>query len=704
MFTQNRKTTYVFGDNISDIMFSTVGPDEEVFSWRTAKPTEQSSGAKLLYNILARLDSLADSSQKYSTVDLAYDDPNLESITEWSSKDTKKYYLKKHLCFFDLDCKKQVQRSANQINSDSLPDTNIFTVFNMSDDCVYWDETLVSKINEIRSCKPKDDVLIFLRSKFTGDEKPTEFASRYMTGKDSLAPNTILMLNINDLKSGSFEIRESISWEQMANETYRCLTKIYNSMDMPYKKIIVSFNHEGCLIFDGEGSNEAVSENIYKHCLLYYPDEMVGDYVKNGKRDVICQITTIMASVIWEIKNYGYSEENLNLGVCSGLKLMRYQIDIGFSANDTENDKAFGYPLEEIAKKIYEKIDDKKELCSRIIECPHNSPRLIQDSILNDIVLSNTDIDKGETAIDGAFKICKEIVQYGSNPVSKKDLCGKEIPFLSIGKLIVYDKEEIEKYREIYNILKLYVNSNTNKPLSIGVFGSPGSGKSFGVKQLIKIIDSNSIILEFNLSQMRNINELTAAFHQIRDASIKGILPIVFWDEFDSSFEKDSLGWLKYFLAPMQDGTFLENTIEHTIGRAIFIFAGGIYPDMEHFSCEDNRDKHKERKLGDFSSRLRGYINIGSVNPSEKDDFQYIFRRAVLIRSIICQKLHISEDKELKIKANTLQSMLKDYIYINGARSIEALLQRIDITPDRIVNNSNLPSEKDLTLYIKCNN
>jgi hypothetical protein len=44
------------------------------------------------------------------------------------------------------------------------------------------------------------------------------------------------------------------------------------------------------------------------------------------------------------------------------------------------------------------------------------------------------------------------------------------------------------------------------------------------------------------------------------------------------------LGWLRYFLAPIQDGTFQEGQITHPLGRAIFVFARGTSITMEAFS------------------------------------------------------------------------------------------------------------------------
>ena len=132
-----------------------------------------------------------------------------------------------------------------------------------------------------------------------------------------------------------------------------------------------------------------------------------------------------------------------------------------------------------------------------------------------------------------------------------------------------------EALHNISCLISEYCESRQKTPLSIAVFGPPGSGKSFAVEHVASSIRPGEIKkITFNLSQLSGPVDLLDTFHQIRDIALSGNISLVFWDEFDSLLQNQPLGWLKYFLVPMQDGTFQEGQITHRIGRCSFVFSG----------------------------------------------------------------------------------------------------------------------------------
>ena len=98
------------------------------------------------------------------------------------------------------------------------------------------------------------------------------------------------------------------------------------------------------------------------------------------------------------------------------------------------------------------------------------------------------------------------------------------IPIAQFGNLTTVDKAEIESYRSIKNLMLEYISTkNTVRPLSIAVFGTPGSGKSFGIVEIANSIASTLIKkLDFNLSQFSSPLDLINAFHKVRDIVLEG--------------------------------------------------------------------------------------------------------------------------------------------------------------------------------------
>lgn len=248
------------------------------------------------------------------------------------------------------------------------------------------------------------------------------------------------------------------------------------------------------------------------------------------------------------------------------------------------------------------------------------------------------------------------------------------------------------------------------EPLSIAVFGEPGSGKSTAVREVIKSLKMPEIEFafnEFNLSQFRDTKDMEDSLHLLRDERLKGKIPLVLWDEFDTYFERH-LGWLRYFLSPMQDGTFQQGQAVHPIGRSIFVFAGGISKSLHDFQGQPN---FVEAKGPDFVSRVRGTMELKGINKIPGDDL-YIIRRAVLLRSILEKETSLfdlpwplreagGDRGRGAIDPGVLNAFLEIPEFRHGVRSMKAIVATSSLSGEYYFGRSNLPAETQLNLHVE---
>lgn len=301
---------------------------------------------------------------------------------------------------------------------------------------------------------------------------------------------------------------------------------------------------------------------------------------------------------------------------------------------------------------------------------------------------------------------------------------------MTFGKLTIVEREEMEGIRSIRNLFKAYVEESAGAhgsfpPVSVAVFGPPGSGKSFVVREIAQ--DINSTLhepakglepVEYNVAQFRTVEELGDAITRASVINNEGKTPLIFFDEFDCHHAGNSLGWLKYFLAPMQDGMFYGARQTIKIARAIFVFAGGVYHNFDAFDPSSNRlalpsgrreleeaEKWQrvfvEQKGPDFVSRLRGHINILPVN-SEDGKLKPIIRRSIILRGLMKKRKLVGKvgDKEIAyIDEDVLYALLTLDRYRHGARSMEAILLMCTPIAGKI-EKASLPSRAQLNMHI----
>ena len=484
--------------------------------------------------------------------------------------------------------------------------------------------------------------------------------------------NLIVIIRADDLREKGLRISRSLSWERSAYDFLNEMEKIRKGEGNSHikdisqcKNLIVRFGVDGAILyqFDGEKANYTLffDPEVLEGALEQRYD---GHYMK-GLR------SAFISGLIHEIQNNPSNyRDKLIEGIKKGIIASRNLLEIGFTTDETEK---MNYPFPEMFKNLDE---DKGK---------------IQDVEFVDKI--NWKIM--EQKLKGEDEVSKAAGQY----VKSKESVLLQSPIAEFGELRTVDRKEIESFHNSRNLILDYLSKkNLKDPLSIAVFGPPGSGKSFGVTQIAKTISEDIEPIEFNLSQFQSPSDLFSAFHIIQSTSLTGKTPLVFFDEFDSDLDNVPYGWLKYFLAPMNDGSFKQGEIIHPIGKCIFVFAGGRNKTFEEF---DN-DKDKDQVKGaDFISRLRGYIDIAGIDKKTEHDYLYMIRRAMVLRSILERKAkNIFLESEANIDPSVLNALIKVPEYKHGVRSMEAIIEMSILSNMRHFERSALPASEQLKLHV----
>ena len=576
----------------------------------------------------------------------------------------------------------------------------------------------------------------------------------------------ILIMNADDLRKIGTNISRSVSWEKSAIEF---LWEIYHKEDLAEIKelnnVITRFKYEGAihyrgktdrskLYFDpvsGEGefwnskrfgdmraTNLVFVANL-SSCLISKFKEKKTEYQENQNQNKnqndSQKVSNQQAYVESAIK------EGLEEGLKEGLVKSRESLIYGYGDSNGKPDfleyaclntnkkagekkASWGCALDQdnsSKNKLSQKISSKSPagymadvLLPSIEEIAEHSDPNQSNSHFWTILKENTKEESGKTSAEKDSTYVEQLAFI----IVKKGLSSiKDFPVGKFGKLITVDRAEIESFRSIKNVMEEYIHSEENlKPLSIAVFGSPGSGKSFGITQIAESIDSGRIEkVAFNISQFTSTKDLTNAFHRVRDISLKGKIPLVFFDEFDSKLENEELGWIKYFLVPMQDGEFLDFETMHPIGKSIFVFAGSTYNRLKDFYefCSYSNIQSKSypgidprrkisNKCPDFLSRLRGYVNILGLNRVNEKDETYIIRRAIQLRSLIEENApKVIRENNARVSCGILNALINVPEYMHGVRSMQAIVEMSVLHEKNSWETAYLPPKDQLELHIK---
>lgn len=522
-----------------------------------------------------------------------------------------------------------------------------------------------------------------------------------------LAGRTTIVSSLSDLRACAVKVGDSLSWERMLEEVVSAVYSPFcpfldaDGQKLKYQRVIIPIGLSGAVIVSQEG-------NI----LLFDRSGQEGDFDSLFPGQIIGDNTCILAALaaFWAKKP---GELDWPEATRSGLFMARLLHVKGYEIVERPDHKHLQFPYESMAYAFRELSAGRRPVAGL-----PNLDRIYDLGMYRDANLSSLNRRGHWTILEGTLlkgQIRESRIQDPQTLKAVYECAGKvviygpqaalpEVPIETVGAWSSVDRQEIEGVRSVNNAMRDYQQlKNPDMPLCVAVFGPPGAGKSFVIKEIARGLGiGEEAQLTFNLSQFETPGDLQIAFHKIRDLNLHGKMPLVFWDEFDSPFQGRPLGWLQYFLAPMQDGEFTENGLPHPLGSGIFVFAGATRHSLEEFSSGDTPEDRAAKKP-DFVSRLRAYINIRGINgnPNTIEDRLYVIRRAFILRQYLESNApQIKHNNQFEIEPCVLDAFLLTSRYRHGARSLENLLKMSSLANKRKYELSSLPPDHIIDMHV----
>ena len=307
--------------------------------------------------------------------------------------------------------------------------------------------------------------------------------------RSNCADRLIVVMSVNDLRLTEVQISRELSWERTAQDLAWEL--VHNPRINALSRcahVVVSFDTAGALLL-------STQEEGPPGCQLFFdPAVIEGMWAQTYRGGMIgytsCLTTGIARQLMLLLDGPGIAG-----GVQSGLAAMRKLHLEGYGVRGSAApDAALAFPTDKIAAELSAELNPT---------ATEFSVAEVQDPL---IYLSKQSYDdpaapekqKGANSgfwtiledryADGLGKVAERIVERGAESALR------DVPLGRFGDLLTVDRREIESFRSIRALASEYIGKHSQKrPLSIAVFGAPGSGKSFGIIQVAESLRPGQI-------------------------------------------------------------------------------------------------------------------------------------------------------------------------------------------------------------------
>ena len=333
----------------------------------------------------------------------------------------------------------------------------------------------------------------------------------------------VCLVSAHDLRREAVRVTPSMSWEKTLEDLSEELNRPALAPLARCRHLVVVFGGDAVLWIDRENPDRAA-----RFC--FAPDDAEGDFAARIDGEAVGYLTTMAAALGYGIAQTGpHHPLDLAPWMAAGLRGMRDLLLHGHGGvGTTAEQQPKGYPVQRLAATILP--PGLGDLAEATIAWPRPTPddRKQPRKQRPWMIVESTQRPLGARELPTLVGLAGEVVRCGQAAY-------RSLPHAKFGKFVTAERSEIELLRGIRALMHDYQrHARTGaKPLSIGVFGPPGAGKSFAVRQIAEEIFSKDAWLEFNLSQFTGSVDLNGALHQVRDKVLDGVTPVVFWDEFE---------------------------------------------------------------------------------------------------------------------------------------------------------------------------
>ncbi len=262
------------------------------------------------------------------------------------------------------------------------------------------------------------------------------------------ADRLTVLTSSDELRKAGAQVGYPLSWEQLAEEI---VAAVGAEPLARARRVIVIVGAAGAVLLEREGDN----------VLVFDPRSQEGDWGKRHPGIGAGYGRCLDAAVALQVTDGG--EAALVEAVKRGLAAARAAHVAGFHVEATRDVHGSPFPLDEVAAAL---LHDGAEFAS-IVYRPEKGGSILAQS--------HAGMSLAEVAATAAVRGVASL-PHG-------------IPVETVGDWSSVDRAEIENLRSVRNILDEYVQQglrggHVSGPLPVAVFGPPGAGKTFAVRQM----------------------------------------------------------------------------------------------------------------------------------------------------------------------------------------------------------------------------